>query len=266
VLALRDLIERNQEIVESKKRELLKHLADFEAALEKKRLNLLAVTAFTLAVLGAPGSIGSSVELVNKLVTNILRTVGEAKIYDDATRKLPSAAAPLAITGPDRRAVRAPTWMRPFRSKYAFLGEPLARAHDCGTQFTTDRNHTATGTLQSKKVASKLATQKAKACQRLDRYASPSRTYTCAGTIYFRIAPALAAGSLPRRVFGLVVHDIFTRGLNRVVNDRNRSAVDRLSKVYPDQSGVNAAAGTYFQSPTAITSIEVAAPYQKCRR
>jgi hypothetical protein len=78
----------------------LKHLADFEAALEKKRLNLLAVTVFAITLLGAPGALGSSAEIAGKLVANILRTVGEAKVQDDATRRLPSPAPPLAITGP----------------------------------------------------------------------------------------------------------------------------------------------------------------------
>jgi hypothetical protein len=100
VANLRNLIETNKEIADSKRRELLKHLADFEAALEKKRLNLLAVTAFAITLLGAPGALGSSADLVGKLVSNILRSVGEAKIHDDATRRLPSAAPPLAITGP----------------------------------------------------------------------------------------------------------------------------------------------------------------------
>jgi hypothetical protein len=100
VFNLRELIEKNKDINESKRRELLKHLADFEAALDKKRLNLLAVTAFAITVLGAPGALGSSADIATKLVTNILRTVGEAKVEDDATRRLPSAAPPLAITGP----------------------------------------------------------------------------------------------------------------------------------------------------------------------
>jgi hypothetical protein len=100
VTNLRELIEKNESIDESKRRELLKHLTDFETALNGKRLSLLAVTLVAIALAGAPGSLGSSAELANKLFVNILRTVGEARIQDDAARRLPSAAPPLAITGP----------------------------------------------------------------------------------------------------------------------------------------------------------------------
>jgi hypothetical protein len=100
VFNLRELIENNKDISEAKRHELLKRLSEFEAELDKKRLNLLAVTALAITLLGAPGALASSVDIASKLVTNILRTVGEAKLHDDATRRLPSAAPPLAITGP----------------------------------------------------------------------------------------------------------------------------------------------------------------------
>ena len=97
---LRELIEKNELIDDAKRRELLKHLADFEAALDKKRLSFLSVTLLAITLAGAPGSLGSSADLANRLFVNILRTVGEAKVQDDATRRIPSAAPPLAITGP----------------------------------------------------------------------------------------------------------------------------------------------------------------------
>ncbi|WP_407193229.1 hypothetical protein [Bradyrhizobium sp. STM 3566] len=79
VFNLRELIEKNENVDEAKRHELLKRLTDFEAALEEKRLNLLAVTALAITMLGAPGALGSSADIAGKLVTNILRTVGEAK-------------------------------------------------------------------------------------------------------------------------------------------------------------------------------------------
>jgi hypothetical protein len=45
--------------------------------------------------------------MANKLLLNILRTVGDAKQHDDATRRLPSAAPPLAITGPRPTSTKA---------------------------------------------------------------------------------------------------------------------------------------------------------------
>lgn len=100
VFNLRKLIEESEEIDAAKRDVLLKRLADFEAALEKKRLNLMAVTIIAITLAGAPGALGASAEIANKLLFNILRSVGEAKIQDDAARSLPSAAAPLAISGP----------------------------------------------------------------------------------------------------------------------------------------------------------------------
>lgn len=100
VFNLRELIENNKEMDEGKRRDLLKHLANFEAALEKKRINLLAVTAMAITLLGAPGAFGSSADIAGKLVSNIMRAVGEARTHENATRHLPSTAPPLAITGP----------------------------------------------------------------------------------------------------------------------------------------------------------------------
>jgi hypothetical protein len=100
VFNLRELIEKNEDIDEHKRDNLLKQLTAFEQALEKKRLNLLAVTVLAITLLSAPGALGASVDMASRLITNILRTVGEAKAHDDATRRLPSAASPLAITGP----------------------------------------------------------------------------------------------------------------------------------------------------------------------
>jgi hypothetical protein len=97
---LRELIENDKDLGEPKRQALLRHLADFEKALEKKRLNLLAVTILAITILGAPGALWGSADAANKLLTNILRVVGEAKSADDAARQLPSAAPPLAITGP----------------------------------------------------------------------------------------------------------------------------------------------------------------------
>lgn len=97
---LRELIEDDKDLGETKRQALLRHLADFEKELEKKRLNLLAVTVLAITILGAPGALWASADIANKLLTNILRVVGEAKIADDANRQLPSAAPALAITGP----------------------------------------------------------------------------------------------------------------------------------------------------------------------
>jgi hypothetical protein len=100
VFHLRKLIEEANDIDETKRQVLLRRLADFESELEKKRLNLVAVTVLAITILGAPGALWSSADAANRLVTSILRVVGEAKLADDAMRRLPSSEAPKAITGP----------------------------------------------------------------------------------------------------------------------------------------------------------------------
>lgn len=97
---LRQAIDRADDLSEARREILLRKLAEFEAELEKKRLSLMAVTLMAITLLSAPGGLGATAEIATKLVTNILRTVGEAKMADDETRRLPSSAAPMAITGP----------------------------------------------------------------------------------------------------------------------------------------------------------------------
>jgi hypothetical protein len=100
VFHLRDLIDKSEDLDEPKRQVLLRRLNEFEAELDKKRLNLMAVTVIAITLAGAPGALWASADIANKLLTNILRVVGEAKLADDAARLLPSSAAPMAITGP----------------------------------------------------------------------------------------------------------------------------------------------------------------------
>jgi hypothetical protein len=100
VYHLRDLIEKASDLDETKRQVLLRRLADFEAELNKKRLSLMAVAVLAITFAGAPGALWSSADVANKLLTNILRVVGEAKLADDATRLLPPTAPPMVITGP----------------------------------------------------------------------------------------------------------------------------------------------------------------------
>jgi len=97
---LRELIEKSDDLGSAKREILLRRLAEFEGELDKKRLNLITVTMLVIAFTSAPGGVWSSVEIANKLVSNIVRAVGDAKEADDATRKLPTVDQPMAITGP----------------------------------------------------------------------------------------------------------------------------------------------------------------------
>lgn len=97
---LRDLIEKSDDLSSDKREILLQRLTDFEAELDKKRLNLLTVTLLVITFASAPGGVWGSIEMANKLVSNIARAVGDAKAADEATRRLPSAEPQFAITGP----------------------------------------------------------------------------------------------------------------------------------------------------------------------
>ncbi|MGP9811011.1 hypothetical protein ACTZWT_05810 [Rhodopseudomonas sp. NSM] len=97
---LRKLIEDAGDLDEAKRQVLLRRLTDFEAELDKKRLSLLAVTTLAITIAGAPGALWSSAEVANKLLTNILRTVGEAKVADDAARLLPPSTPPMTLSAP----------------------------------------------------------------------------------------------------------------------------------------------------------------------
>ena len=66
----------------------------------------MAVTIIAITLASAPGGLWASADIANKLLTNILRVVGEAKLADDAARLLPSAAPPMVITGPRPDEVR----------------------------------------------------------------------------------------------------------------------------------------------------------------
>jgi hypothetical protein len=95
----------------SKREALLKRLDAFEAELEKRRLNMLAVARLAYLVLSVPGTVWASVDITHKLTTNIMQTVAEAKAAEDETKQVPAAAAPKALSAP--RPAAPPPMQRP---------------------------------------------------------------------------------------------------------------------------------------------------------
>jgi len=109
VYHLRQLIQKAEGLSDEKRESLLVKLADFEAELEKRRLNLLTVALMVIALASAPGGIWATGEAGQKIVSNILKVVGEAKnADDDAKKRLAPAETPRAISPP-----RQPTPSRP---------------------------------------------------------------------------------------------------------------------------------------------------------
>jgi hypothetical protein len=92
------------DLSESRKEALLKKLADFESALDGRRLSLLAVTRITLEIMMIPGGLWASQQITTRLVNNVLQTVAEEKVVDDQKRQLPPVAPPQKLM-PPREAV-----------------------------------------------------------------------------------------------------------------------------------------------------------------
>lgn len=106
---LREAI-RNADLTDAKKSALFRKVDDFEATLDKSRINLLAVTILTVEILGIPGTVWGSYDVVSKLIGNINQTFAEAKAVDDEQRKLPITPEPFALAPP-----RAPSPKRASR-------------------------------------------------------------------------------------------------------------------------------------------------------
>lgn len=104
---LREAVEKS-DLTDAKKAKLLQQLDDFATAVEKTRVNYLAVARLAVEIMAIPGALWQSYELTQKLVTNIIQTVAEAKAVDDEQRKLPTPPEPYAILPPRQPEVRAP--------------------------------------------------------------------------------------------------------------------------------------------------------------
>jgi len=116
IFHLRELIEKSSDLDEAKRQVLLRRLSDFERELEKKRLSILAVSLLAITLASAPGGIWSSADVAGKLVTNILRTVGDAKAADEGSRHLPPSGAPMSLTGPRLKEQPTETGFGPAKS------------------------------------------------------------------------------------------------------------------------------------------------------
>lgn len=87
VLSLRKCIE-DSGTTGHKRQKLLDKLDHFEKEMEKRRLNVLAVTLLSFEILAIPGGTWASVDVAHKLITNITQTVAEAKQHEDQTRQI----------------------------------------------------------------------------------------------------------------------------------------------------------------------------------
>lgn len=99
VLELRNCID-NAELSQVEKQTLHDKLSAFEDALNNRRVSILKTTMLLLAILGVPGSVWASVDIVTKLSTNVLQIIAQAKRANDAARLAPPSEAPKALAPP----------------------------------------------------------------------------------------------------------------------------------------------------------------------
>lgn len=96
---LRDAI-NSSGLNDAQKAALHRKVDEFDAELEKRRINLLAVARLSFEILAIPGAVWASYDVTTKLLTNIMQTVAEAKVVEDDQRKLPLDPKPFALMPP----------------------------------------------------------------------------------------------------------------------------------------------------------------------
>lgn len=103
--ALRQAVDA-ADLTDAKRATLHKRMSDFEAALDKPRLNLMEATMFAIAILGLPGAIWTSADVVGKLTQNVLSIIAEAKLADDENRRLGPTEPRVALMPPRQNEVK----------------------------------------------------------------------------------------------------------------------------------------------------------------
>jgi len=81
---------------------LIKRIEEFEKALEKDRINTMAIARFVFEVLSVSANVIalSESQTFHRLLMNVMQAGAEAKAQDDENRRLPPQAPPLALSPP----------------------------------------------------------------------------------------------------------------------------------------------------------------------
>jgi hypothetical protein len=99
VHGLRQCVE-NANIIDKKKKKLLDKIDEFEKELEKRRINILAVTLLSFEILAIPGATWASIDMTYKLITNINQEFAESKSLEDQTRQISPNVPPKVLSPP----------------------------------------------------------------------------------------------------------------------------------------------------------------------
>ena len=100
IAALRECIERANIRDEKKREALLKRLSALESELEKRRVNMMSVARVVFEIWAIPGAAWQSYDVANKLLSNLMSSVAEAKATEDEQKGLPAAELPKALSAP----------------------------------------------------------------------------------------------------------------------------------------------------------------------
>ncbi|WP_092042609.1 hypothetical protein [Methylobacterium pseudosasicola] len=98
---LRGCIEQS-DMPDTKREALLDRLDAFQAELEKRRVNLLAVSMLVFDIIAVPGAAWASYELTSRVVTNIMQTVAKARAEEQEKKQLAPPAEFKALSPPRR--------------------------------------------------------------------------------------------------------------------------------------------------------------------
>ena len=79
-----------------------KRIADFEAALEKPRVNVVMLAGAMVAILAGAANVAQLADslTMHKLVATIMATIGQAKAIDEEKRELPPVQPPQPLLPP----------------------------------------------------------------------------------------------------------------------------------------------------------------------
>lgn len=99
VHTLRECIEKAN-MTEKKREALLTRLDALEAELEKRRVNMMTVARVAFAIWAIPGAAWQSYDVANKLLSNLMSNIAEAKDAESMQKNLPSVDVPKALSAP----------------------------------------------------------------------------------------------------------------------------------------------------------------------
>ncbi|MBV1690861.1 hypothetical protein KRR38_25075 [Novosphingobium sp. G106] len=112
---LRECIE-NANLTVSKREALLKRLAALEAELDKRRVNMMTIARVVFEIWAAPGAAWASYEVANKLLSNLMHGVAEAKEAEKGQLQLPVTEALKALSAPRLEIQSNGTWLTSSKS------------------------------------------------------------------------------------------------------------------------------------------------------